>query len=173
MEYLTVLSLVRKQIMAKQKKIVPGNEVTCRYSVPAYYSNSGPNKGKIIEFKPGMIGTVVSIAPKVTIPKNPHDPRCFDKKPDFLVVDFFDEKNEKQRVALNFCNAKIVKDDYVIIVKFTRSLSDDAGVVEADGKEVSADSLRRQLVKELQAACDHPAVAIATLFEVVSGPTFQ
>lgn len=84
----------------------PGDVVTCRYPVEAYYSNYGPNKGNYIMFKPGMIGIVHSIAPKVTI-LGIDDPR-YDTKKDFLVVDFVDEQNIKQRVGLNYCNADII-----------------------------------------------------------------
>ena len=158
--------------LEKTMKIKPGDSVTCLHTEAAYYSDYGPNKGKIIQFKPGMLGTVASIAPKVTMPaKGNTDPR-YDFKDDFLVVDYMDENNEKQRVGLNFCNAKLIDDTYEIVVRFKRSFSDDAGVIEEEG-EVTPQTLVKQLVRELQAAYDHADTAIAGSFQVVSGPTFN
>jgi len=61
--------------MSKPK---PGDVVTCLHAVEAYGSNYGPNKGNYMMFKPGMMGTVKSIAPKVTMSGN-DDPR-YDMK---------------------------------------------------------------------------------------------
>jgi hypothetical protein len=82
----------------------PGEKITCKYAVEAYYSDYGVNKGKKIEFKPGMIGIIAAIAPKVTMPVS-KDPR-FDRKTTFLVVDYVDPEHGEQRVGLNFCNAE-------------------------------------------------------------------
>lgn len=81
-----------------------GQQVTCRFPTAAYYSNYGLNKGTHIIFQPGMIGTIASIAPKVTLPKQGKLPDGIDRKPDFAVVDYLDENGNKQRVGLNFCN---------------------------------------------------------------------
>lgn len=86
----------------------PGDQVTCIHPVESYDSNYGPNKGIIIEFKPGMIGTVSSIAPKVTKVPKLGDPR-YDNKADFLVVDYLDENQQARRTALHFCNAQRAK----------------------------------------------------------------
>ena len=93
----------------------PGEKVTCKHAVEAYYSDYGVNKGKKIEFKPGMIGIIAAIAPKVTrpMPFGPvyggepvsKDPR-FDRKTTFLVVDYVVPEHGEQRVGLNFCNAE-------------------------------------------------------------------
>lgn len=82
-----------------------GQQITCRFPTPAYYSNYGLNKGKHIIFRPGMTGTVASIAPKVCLPKKGIElPDGIDRKPDFAVVDYIDEDGKQQRVGLNFCN---------------------------------------------------------------------
>lgn len=81
-----------------------GQKVTCRFPVNAYYSNYGLNKGKHIIFSPGMIGEVVAITPKVSLPNPGKLPDGIDRKPDFVVVDYLDESRTKQRVGLNFCN---------------------------------------------------------------------
>ena len=88
------------------KTFKTGDLVTCLHPVEAYDSNYGPNKGRIIQFQPGMIGTVHRTTCKVTIIKS-HDPR-YDQKEEFVVVDYIDENNQKQRVGLNFCNVKII-----------------------------------------------------------------
>ena len=88
------------------KKPIIGDSVTCKHEVPAYYSNYGGN-GHLI-FKPGMIGIVASIAPKVHLVKKGNtDPR-WDRVIDFLVVDYQDETGKIQRVGLNYCNTKKV-----------------------------------------------------------------
>jgi len=84
---------------------VIGRSVTCKHAVEAYYSNYGPDKGTVIEFKPGMVGIVSSVAPKVCLlKKGVVDPR-YDRKADFLVVDYIDPTHGKRRVGLNYCNA--------------------------------------------------------------------
>jgi hypothetical protein len=86
-------------------KPTPGQLVTCRFETAAYYSNYGLNKGQHIIFFPGMVGTVVSIAPKVTMPKRGVKlPPDVDWKNEFVVVDYQDENGKTQRVGLNFCN---------------------------------------------------------------------
>jgi hypothetical protein len=88
--------------MAKRLPQV-GDKVTCKLAEPAYYSNYGGNP--VMIFKPGMVGTVATIAPKVRKVKGPG---C-DGKDDFLVVDYHaPETNATQRVGLNFCNAEVV-----------------------------------------------------------------
>ena len=75
--------------------------VTCSIAVHAYYSNYGPNPEII--FRPGMVGRVRSVAPKVRIVKGPGN----DGKRDFLVVDFWCPLTGRTEcVGLNFCNAK-------------------------------------------------------------------
>lgn len=90
----------------RAKKIKVGDKVTCLHAVKAYYSDYGVNKGNVIWFKPGMVGTVSQIAPK-TFALNPNnrDPR-YDYCHDFVVVDFMDDQGNQQRVGLNFCNLK-------------------------------------------------------------------
>lgn len=83
-----------------------GDKVTCKHELPAYYSNYGGN-GHLI-FKPGMVGTVKSIAPKVCLVKKGNTNPCWDRKDEFLVVDYQDETNVTRRVGLDFCNAKVV-----------------------------------------------------------------
>ncbi len=151
-----------------------GDSITCLHAVEAYGSNYGPYKGTKIEFTPGMVGLVASIAPKVTMPIPGIDDPRYDRSPDFLVVDYVDAQGSQHRVGLDYCNAKVVGDSYEIVVKFTRSFSDDAGVVGlGDNDPLDPRSLVAQLVKELQAAYDHPDIAIAGSFDVVSGPTFS
>lgn len=81
-----------------------GQKVTCRFPEPAYYSDYGLNKGRQITFRPGMVGTVVAIVPKVSMPPKGQLPSGRDRKPEFVVVDYLDEGGEKQRVGLDFCN---------------------------------------------------------------------
>ena len=61
-------------------------------------------------------------------------------------------------------------DTYQITVRFTRSFSDDIGVVKPRPGESVKDALIRQFVTELQSAYDHPDVGIAGRFQVMSGP---
>lgn len=82
----------------------PGDTVSCRYAVEAYYSNYGLNKGRRILFSPGQRGTVASIAPKVVLPSKIGRPAWLDGHSDFVVVDFVDEAGKTQRTGLNFCN---------------------------------------------------------------------
>jgi hypothetical protein len=79
--------------------------VTCRYEVPAYYSEYGGNPLTI--FKPGMVGVVTAIAPKV---RRVGYPPAHDLRDEFLVVDYAHPTTGKlQRVGLNFCNAIRIK----------------------------------------------------------------
>jgi len=83
-----------------------GDKVTCKHELPAYYSNYGGN-GHLI-FKPGMIGTVAAIAPKVCLVKKGNVNPRWDRVADFLVVDYQDEIGVTRRVGLDYCNAKII-----------------------------------------------------------------
>jgi hypothetical protein len=79
----------------------PGDKVACKIEVPAYYSEYGSNPK--MTFKPGMVATVVCIAPKVRIitcgPEH-------DSKNTMLVVDYDCPVTRKvQRTSLNLCNA--------------------------------------------------------------------
>jgi hypothetical protein len=77
----------------------------CRHAVDAYYSNYGGNPA--MTFQPGMVGTIMAVAPKVVIYRD--GTPVYDNLPDFLVVDFFDETTQKiQRCGLNYCNAELV-----------------------------------------------------------------
>lgn len=81
----------------------PGDRVTCKVEMPAYYSGYAGNP--VMVFKPGMEGVVTSIAPKVRKCKGPG----FDGKDDFLVVRYTaPESNKTEQVSLNFCNAVLV-----------------------------------------------------------------
>lgn len=88
----------------KLRDAKPGMRVTCKYAVPAYYSKYAGNPEML--FRPGMIGIVASITPKVRIIG---DPPTHDKNPMFLVVDYAaPETGKTERVGLNFCNAREV-----------------------------------------------------------------
>lgn len=152
--------------MSKPK---PGDVVTCLHAVEAYGSNYGPNKGNYMMFKPGMMGTVKSIAPKVTMSGN-DDPR-YDMKENFLVVDYFDEHNNKQRVGLHYCNTKVIDDTYEITVVFRRSFSDDSDVVK-EKFEVTPETLKNEFLEELH-ACYNARMISGGLPEFVSGPVFK
>lgn len=79
-----------------------GDKVTCKVSVPAYYSNYGINPPII--FTPGMEATVISIAPKVVITG---EAPIYDKNPNMIVCDYYaPETNKIERVSLNFCNVE-------------------------------------------------------------------
>lgn len=77
----------------------PGDQVTCKVPATAHYSDYGGNPERV--FRPGMVGTVAFIAPKVRIVKGPGK----DGRDSFLVIDFHcPETNKQERVGLNFCN---------------------------------------------------------------------
>lgn len=65
-------------------------------------------------------------------------------------------------------NPDAYDDEYLVIVTFRRSISEDWGIAEtngyAAGKEV-AEALKRQIVAELQEACEN---GLAGFFEVES-----
>lgn len=82
----------------------PGDTVTPRYPVPAYYS--GYAGRPVCLFEPGIRGTVASIAPKVRISGAAP---THDRKPDFLVVDFVHPQHGQQRASLNFCNVEVLR----------------------------------------------------------------
>ena len=85
------------------KKPKVGDKVTCLIQKSAYYSNYCGNP--VMVFKPGMVGIVAAIAPKVRMVKGPGR----DGKPNFLVVDYTAaETGKTERVALNYCNAVVV-----------------------------------------------------------------
>ena len=90
--------------MAKKSDPKPGDRVTCLLPEPAYYSGYGGRPEMI--FRPGMVGTVKSVAPKVCIVSGPGR----DRRPDFLVVDYeAPETGKVERVGLNYANAKKVE----------------------------------------------------------------
>jgi hypothetical protein len=88
------------ETIRRNRKIDVGDSVTCKFEVEAYYSNF--NGSPLVLFKPGMVGVVAYIAPKVRIIVGlpTHDSRS-----EFLAVDFTDENCKPARVGLNFCNA--------------------------------------------------------------------
>lgn len=144
------------------KKFHPGNFVTCLIETEAYYSDYGANKGQKILFKPGMVGTIVNIAPKVTNSKI-DDPR-FDQKPDFLVVDYLDENQIVQRVGLDQCNAVKVK-HYIAfkVIKNQTGECVDTGLISTPNiNEVNSMQLAQTLrenvwrVSNDQAMIGHP-----------------
>jgi len=79
--------------VSKGERMKVGDRVTCALPVKAYYSDA--------MFRPGDVGTVASIAPKVCKVKGPG----YDGRDHFLVVDFEDPIHGKQRCSLNYCNA--------------------------------------------------------------------
>lgn len=82
--------------------MLPGDKVTCKVAVEAYYSNYGPNPR--IEFLPGMVGIVAAIVPKVRIVRGPQH----DGKDEMVVIDFHcPTTNKQQRASLDFCNVKV------------------------------------------------------------------
>jgi hypothetical protein len=85
--------------MAK-KNVRVGDNVTCLYAV---WSNDDQAL-----FSPGMVGTVIAIAPKVVILKHA-DPRYYDQCPDFVVVEFSDLKGERRICGLNFVNVHVTE----------------------------------------------------------------
>jgi hypothetical protein len=88
--------------MPKQSFAV-GDKVSCKVPVEAYYSNYGGNP--IMVFRPGMVGTIASIAPKVrNTPKRLRD-KAHDSKADMLVIDYdCPITGQLQRASLNYCN---------------------------------------------------------------------
>jgi hypothetical protein len=91
---------------AKVVELSPGQRVTCIHPVEAYYSSYCGNPWMV--FKPGMIGRVVSIAPKVRIVCN-GGPE-YDRRYTFVVVDYdCPITNKTQRVGLDFCNVVVVE----------------------------------------------------------------
>ena len=94
--------------MPKQN-IQIGDKVTCKVPVEAYYSNYGGNP--IMVFRPGMVGTIAAIAPKVrNTPKQLRD-KAHDSKADMLVLDYdCPVTGKQQRASLNYCNTVKIKD---------------------------------------------------------------
>lgn len=90
--------------MNNRKYYPVGTKVTCNYPTKPYEYFSIPEKQRCL-FTPGMIGTIVDIAPKVRIitPDESHDLRS-----KFYCVDFIHNK-QKYRVGLNHCNVKRIK----------------------------------------------------------------
>lgn len=100
----------RSKQRQRRRRFKPGDRVTCKYQVEAYYSNYGGNP--YWWFKPGMVGVVKSIAPKVTrqLHLDPRSPE-YDCGDEFLVVDYEDpECGTIRRTGLHFCNAVHVKE---------------------------------------------------------------
>lgn len=94
--------------MAK-KTFKPGDKVTCKHPESAYYGNYGGNP--VMTFKPGMVGTVASIAPKIRIIGKDRRGPGRDGKDEFLVVDYHEPATDKtQRCGLDFINAVAVKE---------------------------------------------------------------
>lgn len=111
-----------------------GQHVMCKVAVEAYYSNYGLYKGRHIVFQPGMIGTVMAIAPKVCVPMRGAElPAHLDRKSDFAVVDYVDERGVTQRVGLNFCN---------VVVDFR--CAEDTGDAECEPSSHSGGDAPRQ-----------------------------
>ena len=82
----------------------PGDQVTCKHKVHAYYSGYAGNPS--ILFTPGMVGEVVDVAPKVRIIPQQYRYSWEDGHHSFLSVKFFCTVTKKtQRVNLNYCNA--------------------------------------------------------------------
>jgi hypothetical protein len=80
-----------------------GDRVTCRFAESAYYSRYA-GRPEIL-FKPGMVGTIASITPKVKITTG----QGKDSRPDFLVVDYeAPETGQTERVGLNYDNAVLL-----------------------------------------------------------------
>jgi hypothetical protein len=81
------------------RKVKPGDRVTCQLAVEAYYSRYAGRPR--VEFRPGMVGVVASLAPKVRLVDGPgHDRRGL-----FAVVDYVaPETGAVERVGLNLCN---------------------------------------------------------------------
>lgn len=83
-----------------------GDLVTCKIAVQAYYTTN-------VWFKPGMIGTVKAITPKVRIVYGDE----YDRAADFAVVDFqCEETGKTERTSLNFCNVVKIKKEGSISV---------------------------------------------------------
>lgn len=86
--------------MPRRPNIQPGDRITVHYPTTAYYAEQ-------VLLEPGMVGTVVAIAPKARIVGAPP---VHDRHDEFLVVDFLHpETGQKYRTSVNFCNAKKVK----------------------------------------------------------------
>lgn len=86
-------------------QMAAGVRVTCLHELHGYYSQYAGSPKTV--FSPGMVGVVSSVAPKVRIVGNPPLNDQYDW---FVVVDYACPLTERtQRVALNFCNVKILK----------------------------------------------------------------
>ena len=87
-----------------RKQWQPGDQVTCKHEVEAYYSNYAGNPRWV--FSPGMVGVVHGISPKVVVKPDCGDPR-YDQSEERVVVDYQDPHDgETRRVSLNFCNIR-------------------------------------------------------------------
>ena len=90
--------------MAKKSDPKPGDRVTCLHPEPAYYSGYGGRPEMI--FRPGMVGTVKSVAAKVRIVSGLGK----DGRDTFLVVDYeAPDTGKVERVGLNYANAMKVE----------------------------------------------------------------
>lgn len=84
--------------MAKNKNLKPGDKVTCKHPVEAYYGTS--------VFRPGMVGTVMSVSPKVRM--LPPD-KSHDSKVHFLTIDYdCPSTGRKERCGLNYINTVLI-----------------------------------------------------------------
>ena len=102
-------SIWRKPTEASAKTVTRngftiGDRVTCRVAVQAYYSQYNGNP--TWEFKPGMVGVIATISPKVSRLTTPIPPR-YDASDEMLVVDYLDGDTQR-RCSLNFINARRV-----------------------------------------------------------------
>lgn len=86
-----------------------GDRITCKIEMAAFGSDYGPNKGRHITFKPGMVGVVRSIAPKVVRLRKGVVIEGLDRCGHFAVVDFEDEQGGPWRVGLDFCNIRRIR----------------------------------------------------------------
>jgi len=86
----------------------PGDKVTCKHAEHAYYSAYGGNPA--IVFQPGMVATVYSVPPKVSITQWERDPLRYDRSPYFLCCDYeAPETGKTERVGLDYVNCTLVE----------------------------------------------------------------
>jgi hypothetical protein len=82
----------------------PGQRVTCRIPVPAYYSGYGLQS--VQDFRPDMAGVAEKTVPYVSMNPN-RGCRCQD----FVVVDFTGDNGKTRRVGLDPHNIVLVKEN--------------------------------------------------------------
>jgi len=84
-----------------------GEQITCLFAVPAYYSGYAGNP--VWMFEPGTIARVHCVAPKVRIVDDPPVRDCLDE---LVVADYEDPvTGQTRRVSLNFCNIRKLSND--------------------------------------------------------------